>query len=134
RSHHHSTSSPTRRSSGLSPGRAGEPDGDVFHAALRVDGKREFRKSHATFGYYELRVTFYFADCLHLNKHGIAPLAHMAAPGLSTNEPCQRHVCLPTLAHSVRSCLWREAMRSVRRERSAASTTIWCSTSRSLSS
>jgi hypothetical protein len=58
----------------VAPDLTGEPDGDVLHAALRVDGKREFSKWYATFCYYELRIAFYLAECLHLNKHRIAPL------------------------------------------------------------
>src|SRR5215472_958113 len=58
------------------PGITEEPDGDVFHAAFRIDSKRELSHWRAILCKMELWVTFHAADGLHLNEHGIAPLAH----------------------------------------------------------
>jgi len=63
----------------LTPGPASELDREVFPAAFRGDSKRKCRKRRADWCYHQVRIAFYSAYCLQLNKHGSSPLAHMAA-------------------------------------------------------
>ncbi len=72
----------------LTPGPTSEPDRKVLQAAFGGESKREFSKRRADWCYHQLRISFYSAYCLQLNKHGIPPLAHMAA-SWPLNERCR---------------------------------------------